>query len=65
MRAGHRLGHGIGRFEGEREGGLTTRCGIRSVEFQPDVKTIQDWSKIYYAFRWSQNVRMYLILRPD
>ena len=40
MRAGHRRGGGVGGWEGEREGGLTTRCDIRAVELQPDFKTM-------------------------
>ena len=29
--------------EGGREGGLTTRRGLRAVEFHPDFKTIKVW----------------------
>ena len=46
VRAGHRLGGGVGGAEGEREGGLTTRRVIRAVELQPDFKTIQVESKL-------------------
>ena len=45
IRAGQRLGDGAGGREGEREGGLKTRRGIRAVELQPDFKTTQVGSK--------------------
>ena len=53
---------GRGKREGERKRGLTTRRGIRTVEFQPDLKTIQVGSKIQRTFRFTQNVQMYLIM---
>ena len=45
MGAGHRLGGGVGGLERERERGPTTRRGIRAVELQPDLKTIQSGRK--------------------
>ena len=45
-----------------REGSRTNdEAGICTVEFQPDFKTIHVWSKIYRAFRWSQNVCTHII----
>ena len=41
VRADHRLGGGLGGREGKREGELTARRGIRTVELQPDFETIQ------------------------
>ena len=43
------------------EDGLTTKRGIRAVEFQPDLKAIPVGSKIQRTFRWPQHVRMYFI----
>ena len=46
MRAGHRLGGGVGGCSSGRINRLTTRRGIRAVELQRDFKTIQVGSKI-------------------
>ena len=53
--------------EGEWEGGLTTRGGIRAVEFQPDFKKIQVGSKIKrtYVVYGHKKVRILSYLRPD
>ena len=45
----------------EREGGLTTRRGFRAVEFHPDFKTMQAWSKLERSFRWLRNVPMHIM----
>ena len=58
-----------GRKEEARQGGgrkrgsaLQTTRGIRAVEFHPDFKTVQVWWKIQRTFRWSQNLRIRIIL---
>ena len=67
MRAGHRLGGGVGGCSSGRTNGLTTRRGIRAVEFQPDFKTIQVGSKIKrtYVVYGHKKVRILSYLRPD